>query len=90
MGLPRGFPGQLVSGLLWIISAAISVLSSPLHGMLFLFFGCMGIFPLTQLTLRIMGRSARVGSGNGLWALGAQVAFTVPINFLLVGAVILY
>lgn len=85
-----GFAGQLVSGLLWIISAAISVLSSPLHGMLFLFFGCMGIFPLTQLTLRIMGRSARVGSENGLWALGSQVAFTVPINFLLVGAVILY
>ncbi len=85
-----GFAGQLVSGLIWIASAAISVFSSSLHGMLFLFFGCMGIFPLTQLVLRLMGRSASVGSENGLWGLGSQVAFTVPLNFLLVGAVILY
>lgn len=85
-----GFAGQLVSGLIWIASAAISVFSGSLHGVVFLFFGCMGIFPLTQLTLRLMGRSARVASENGLWALGSQVAFTVPLNFLLVGAVILY
>ncbi len=85
-----GFAGQLVSGVIWITSAAISMFGSSLHGMLFLFFGSMGIFPLTQLTLRFMGRSARVGSENGLWALGSQVAFTVPLNFLLVGAVILY
>ena len=50
----------------------------------------MAIFPLTQLTLRLMGRSAKVGPENGLWGLGSQVAFTVPMNFLLVGAVILY
>ena len=85
-----GFSGQLVSGLIWLLSAAISVLSKPQHGMLFLFFGCMGIFPLTQLTLRLMGRSAKVTPENGLWALGSQVAFTVPLNFLLVGAVILF
>jgi len=47
-------------------------------------------FPLTQLTLKMMGRSARVSKENGLWALGAQIAFTVPINFILVGAIILY
>ncbi len=85
-----GFAGQLVSGLIWLTSAFISLFSSPLHGVVFLFFGCMGIFPLTQLTLRMMGRSAKVSPENGLWALGSQVAFTVPLNFLLVGAVILY
>lgn len=84
-----GFAGQLVSGLIWLSSSAVSLISSPVHGMLVLFFGCMGIFPLTQLSLKIMGRSAKVSEENGLWALGSQIAFTVPINFILVGAVIL-
>ena len=85
-----GFAGQLVSGLIWLAAAGISVLSTPPYGMVFLFFGCMSIFPLTQIMLRIMGRSAKVDEENGLWALGSQIAFTVPINFLLVGAIILY
>lgn len=84
-----GFAGQLVSGLIWLAASAISVVRSPQHGIIFLFFGCMCIFPLTKLTLRMMGRRAKVSDENGLWALGSQVAFTVPINFLLVGAIIL-
>jgi len=85
-----GFAGQLVSGLIWIISSGTSVLISEKLGMTVLFFGCMGIFPLTKLTLRIIGRNAKVNEYNGLWSLGSQIAFTVPINFLLVGAIILY
>lgn len=85
-----GFAGQLVSGLIWLASSAASVLIKPQVGMAVLFFGCMGIFPLTQLSLRLMGRSAKVDKENGLWALGSQIAFTVPINFLLVGAILLY
>lgn len=85
-----GFAGQFVSGLIWLTASGISVLGTPQYGMAFLFFGCMSIFPLTQLTLRMMGRSAKVNEENGLWALGSQIAFTVPINFLLVGAIILY
>jgi hypothetical protein len=85
-----GFAGQFISGLIWLAAAGVSVLTSQHYGMVFLFFGCMGIFPLTQLTLRMMGRSAKVSEENGLWALGSQIAFTVPLNFLLVGAIILY
>lgn len=85
-----GFAGQLVSGLIWLGAAAISVWSVPHYGMAFLFFGSMGIFPLTQLSLRLMGRPAKVRSENGLWALGSQIAFTVPLNFILVGAAILF
>jgi hypothetical protein len=55
-----------------------------------LFFGSMGIFPLTQLGVRLIGRPGKVSPGNGLWALGSQVAFTVPLSFLLVGAATLY
>lgn len=85
-----GFAGQLISGVLWLIASLLSVINSPQAGMLFLFFGCMGIFPLTQLLLRLMGRSGKVKPENGLWALGSQVAFMVPINFILVGAIILF
>ncbi len=85
-----GFAGQLVSGLIWVLSSAVSVLGAPHYGMAFLFLGSMGIFPLTQLALRLMGRPARVGADNGLWPLGSQIAFTVPVNFLLVGAATLY
>jgi len=85
-----GFAGQLISGVIWLISALLSALVKPDIGMLFLFFGSMGIFPLTQMALRLMGRPAKVSKKNGLWALGTQIAFTVPINFILVGVVVLY
>lgn len=85
-----GFAGQLVSGLIWLTAAGLSVWLSPPAGMVALFFGSMGIFPLTQLVVRLMGRSGKVSKENGLWSLGAQTAFTVPINFLLVGAATLY
>ena len=85
-----GFAGQLVSGLIWIGAAAISLWGAPHYGMAFLFFGSICIFPFTQLILRLMGRPAKVCAENGLWALGSQISFTVPINFLLVGVVILY
>lgn len=85
-----GFAGQLISGLIWLTSALLSVLIEPGVGMGFLFFGSMSIFPLTQMTMRMMGRPAKVSEENGLWALGSQIAFTVPINFLLVGAITIY
>ena len=85
-----GFAGQLVSGTIWLVSSAISVLSEPRIAMAMLFIGSMFIFPLTQGLLRMLGRPAKVSSENGLWALGSQTAFTVPINFLLVGAATLH
>jgi hypothetical protein len=85
-----GFAGQLVSGLIWLAAAAVSVLVRPRAGMAVLFFGSMGIFPLTQLTLRLMGRNPTVSPENKLWGLGSQIAFTVPIGFFLVIATTLY
>lgn len=85
-----GFGGQLVSGIIWLISAMLSTWISPQYGMAMLFFGSMFIFPLTQLVVRMMGLPGKVSPKNKLWALGAQTAFTVPLNFLLVGAATLY
>jgi hypothetical protein len=81
-----GFAGQLVSGILWLASAALSTWVAPTYGMLGLFFGGMFIFPLTQLTLRMMRRPTKLSPENSLNQLAMQIAFTVPVNFLLVGA----
>ena len=85
-----GFAGQLVSGLIWLGAAAAAEWLQPRWGMAVLFFGSMGIFPMTQVTLRLLGRPAQVSPENNLWGLGAQTAFIVPVNFLLVGAATLY
>jgi hypothetical protein len=85
-----GFAGQLVSGIIWLGAAAAGVWIGPRYGMALLFFGSMLIFPLTQGTLRWMGYPAKISPENGLWGLGTQTAFTVPVNFLLVGAATLY
>lgn len=85
-----GFAGQLVSGLIWLVSSLASSVFSQTAGMAVLFFGSMGIFPLTQAFLRLLGRPGKVSPENGLWQLGSQTAFIVPINFLLVGAAVLY
>ena len=85
-----GFAGQLVSGLIWLIAAALGTWLMPTAGMAALFFGSMGIFPLTQAVIRLMERPGKVSPENGLWSLGSQVAFTVPLNFLLVGAATLF
>ncbi len=85
-----GFGGQLISGLIWLAASAAATVGKPSQGMVILFFGSMFIFPLTQVVMRLLGRPGRVGPENKLWGLGSQVAFTVPINFLLVGAATLY
>lgn len=85
-----GFAGQLVSGIIWLVASIVSLTGSPLYGMGTLFFGSMLIFPLTQMLVRLLGRPGKVSTDNGLWSLGSQVAFTVPLNFLLVGAATLY
>jgi len=85
-----GFAGQMVSGILWLASAALSTWVSQPAGMIFLFLGGMAIFPLTQLTLRLLGRKTAASAQNPLNQLAMQIAFTVPLNFLLVGAAALY
>jgi hypothetical protein len=84
-----GFAGQLVSGLIWLVSAALSNWVAPKFGMVGLFLGGFFIFPLTQLVPRVLGRNTRLSAGNTLNQLATQIAFTVPIGFLLVGAAML-
>jgi hypothetical protein len=84
------FPGQFVSGLLWLASAALTVAVSPRAGMLTLVVAGMFIFPLSQLVLRLMGRRASLPAGHPMNALAMQIAFTLPLSLPLVAAATLH
>jgi hypothetical protein len=79
-----GFAGQLVSAVLWCASAAACTLHSLRLGELILILGGFLIFPLTQLVLRSMGHAYALPKGHPMNALGAQVAFTLPLTLPLV------
>lgn len=81
-----GFAGQLVSGAVWLLSAALATWHSPRTAIEALVFGGVFIFPLTQLLLRVMGRPYGLPKGHPMNALGMQVAFTVPLGLPVVGA----
>ena len=85
-----GFMGQLVSGTLWAASAALATWGTPAQAIIFLVVAGMGVFPLTQLGLRMIGRAGTVGSSNTLYSLGPQVAFPLPLALPVVGAAALY
>lgn len=85
-----GFVGQVVSSGLWFLSAALSTWGSPRRGIVLLALGGAFIFPVTQLILRVMGRRASLSSDNPMGQLAMQVAFTIPLNLLVVGGATLY
>lgn len=85
-----GAVGQAVSGAVWLLSAALGTFASPRLGILVLVLGGASIFPLTQLALRLMGRRAALGRDNRLGGLAMQVAFTVPLNLLVVAGATLH
>ena len=84
-----GFPGQLVSALIWLASAILATWSTPKAAILTLILGGMFIFPLTQLLLRLMGRRASL-PGHPMNALAIHTAFIIPILFPLIGAATLH
>jgi hypothetical protein len=85
-----GFPGQLVSSLVWFLSAVLATWQSPKSAIIALVVGGFFIFPLTQMLLRLMGRSASLHKGHPMNALGMQIAFTLPLNLPLVAAATFY
>jgi len=85
-----GFAGQLVSGTLWLLSAALATWGTPRRAILLLVIGGFFIFPLTQLLLRAMRRPAALPPGHPFNALAMQVAFTLPLGLPLVGAAALH
>jgi len=78
-----GFWGQLVSSVIWLVSATLGTWVSPKASILTVVIGGFFIFPLTQMLLRLSGRRASVGRENSFNSLGMQVAFVLPFSMLL-------
>ena len=85
-----GVVGQTVSGLIWLLSAALGTWVSVRAGVIALAVGGMFIFPLTQLTLQIFGGPTTLRNENPLNGLAMQVAFIVPLSIPVIGAAALY
>lgn len=85
-----GFYGQLVSGALWIVSAALATWSTPRAAITTIVVGGMFIFPLTELLLRLEGERVKLSANNALRQLGMQVAFVLPLSMPLLAPVARY
>lgn len=85
-----GFMGQIVSGLLWMSSAALATWNTPKTAIIVLVVGGAFIFPITQLGLRLMGRSGKLAAESPMRGLAMQIAFTIPLTLPVVGAATLY
>ena len=86
----RGSVGQTVSGLIWIVSAALGTWMSERAAIIVLVFVGALIFPLTQLGLRLLRRPAGLPRGHPMNALAMQVAFIAPLGLPVIGAAALY
>jgi hypothetical protein len=85
-----GFAGQLVSGAIWLASAATATWQSSTGAIAVLVVGGMFIFPLTQLLLRLMGRPASLPKGHPMNGLAIQIAFSLPLILPLIFAATAY
>lgn len=85
-----GFVGQLVSSVIWLVSAALGTWVTPKASILTVVVGGFFIFALTQMLLRLSGRRASVSRENPFHFLGMQVAFVLPFSLLLLVPVGLY
>jgi len=81
---------QIVSGVIWLLSAALGTWVGTREGILAIVVGGMFIYPLTQLVLRLLGRPWGLAWNNPLRHLAMQVAFTVPLTLPVVGGAALY
>jgi hypothetical protein len=85
-----GSVGQLVSGLVWAVSAALSTWVSAHAGILAMLIVGFFIYPVTQLVLRALGGPTSLPAGNPMRELAIEVAMVGPLMLPLIGAAALY
>jgi len=85
-----GFYGQLVSGVLWLVSASLATWSTPRAAITTLVLGGVLIFPITALLIRVAGGTKPLSAQNSLHYLGMQVAFVLPFSMPLLLPIGLY
>jgi len=84
-----GFYGQLVSGVLWLLSGFLAVTVGVKGAIIALVFGGFFIFPATESLVRLSGMKP-LTEANTLRYLGMQIAFVLPFSMLLLVPVTQY
>ena len=84
-----GFYGQLVSGVLWLLSGCLAVTVGAKGAIIALVFGGFMIFPATESLVRLSG-GEKLSEDNSLRSLGMQVASVLPFSMLLLVPVTQY
>jgi hypothetical protein len=85
-----GLVGQLVSAVLWALSAALATFVSPRAGIITLVLGGALIYPVTSLLMKVTRGRGSLSRENPMSQLATQVAFTIPFNLPVVAAAALY
>lgn len=85
-----GFSGQLVSAVVWLVSATLGTWVGPKASILTVVIGGFLIFPLTRMLLHLSPHRGSVSAKNPFTSLGMQVAFVLPLSMLLLVPVGLY
>ena len=86
----NGAVGQLVAGVVWLVSAAFASWGSIRQAILAVVVGGMFLYPLTQLLLRLSRRPFALTPENPLRHLAMQVAFLIPLTLPVVGGAALH
>jgi len=84
------FYGQLVSGILWLVSAALGTWVTPRAAIATVVIGGMFIFPATTLLLRLTGPRPPLSADNSLATLGLHVALVLPLSMLVLYPITLF
>jgi hypothetical protein len=85
-----GYYGQLVSGILWLTSAALAERYGTRVSIGMVVIGGFFIFPITELLVRVSGGGTEISPENSLRYLGMQVAFVLPLSMPLLLPITLY
>jgi hypothetical protein len=80
------FSGLIVTGVIWLLSAAAGTWMSSGIAIWALVLGGTFIYPLSQLLLRAMGRPASLSRENPFGMLAMQAAFVIPLCYPLIAA----
>jgi hypothetical protein len=83
-----GFYGQIVSGVLWLVSAGLATWGTPRSAIMTLVAGGFLIFLATELLVRVVEGKGPLSAQNSLRYLGMQVAFVLPFSMPLLVPVV--
>jgi len=80
------FSGLIVTGIIWLLSAAIGTWMSIGLAIWALILGGTFIYPLSQLLLKAMGKPASLSKDNPFGTLAMQIAFMIPLCYPVIAA----